>query len=253
MLALMAALKPLSGGGGGGGGLSVVGAVTGGSTAANYAVSILSLTPPGGGAAVAAQAGDEAWVWTGWGSTVDAAPGVDSGVTTGFVTALGSADLYQAGTRACNMALQHRVLTATDITTGSITVKGPNTAGRGGGTVIVVTRGQNASPLDGSVQTAAGTTESFDAPSYTPSVSGDLILAFGAGTRPGTPGGAGTLPTDMTLLGSLVSAGTAIGLQVAAFLKTGVGAGTAFNPDATVGPNNNASDTWLAATMGVKS
>lgn len=252
MLALMAGLKPLTGGGGGGGSLSVVGSVVAGGTGANYAVSILSLTPPGGGAAVAAQAGDEAWVWTGWGSTVDAAPGVDGSVTTGFVTALGTADLYQAGTRACNMALQHRVLTAADITTGTITVKGPNTAGRGGGTVIVITRGQSASPLDGAVQTAAGTTENFNAPSYTPSVNGDLILAFGAGTRPSSPGGAGTLPSDMTLLSAMVSAGSAIGIQVAAFLKTGVAAGTAFDPNATVGPNNNASDTWLAVTAGIK-
>lgn len=144
---------------------------------------VLSLTALTGGIAAAAQAGDLA--------VVNMAEGNNqvitiSMVTTGFTD---DAAINQSDTRHCNQLVSHKILTADDISTGSVTVSGSADSLRGATAIVHVWRGADpTTPIDVAVQTAVAANSALaDPPPITPVTTGAVVLGLTACTADSSP------------------------------------------------------------------
>lgn len=261
MLQLMMAMKPLAGGGGGGPGpgsgavpFGYAKASTGTATAlSTYTLPLTGLTAWGGGAGGAAQAGDLCLVWSGWADTADIVPGVDSTASPGFTLLT---ELFQADTRAANAALHWKILTSTDIATGTITVKGANNTGKGGAAFLIILRNPTASPIAQSVLTAqAPDGDTWNPPALTTAKASSVVLMFGAATRAANDTSVGQVGTGASPISAgsdnIFGSGTARNFQVGVAYSLGNAAGTVVDQAARTSTPNTASDSWVAATVEV--
>lgn len=224
-------------------GVEIVGWASAVGTGATISVDLTSLTAVGGGAGGALATGDCIYVVN---ATADASdtnlgPG-------GSYTEL--CDLYQSDTRSVNMDVSRLVVSGSPPST--ISCVGTNNAGRGGGAIAVVVRGQHATPEDVTTATAVGAnSDAADPPSITPANAGTLLLFFMAGTRAPNIGTTATNPTGTTGIQTIFGNGTSRGIAINVAYKDDWVSG-AFDAPAITGSPNTTSDSWAAAVVAVR-
>lgn len=224
-------------------GVSIVGFASAVGTGATFDIDLTSLTAIGGGAGGTLTTGDCIYVVnaTADASDTDLGPG-------GSYTEL--CDLYQSDTRAVNMDVSRLVVSGTPPSV--VTCKGTNNAGRGGGGVAVVVRGQHATPESVAIETAvAANTDRGDPPPITPAHAGSLLLFFMAGTRASNIGTTATNPTGTTDVHVIFGNGTSRGIAINVAYKDDWISG-AFDAPSITGSPNTTSDSCAAAAVAVR-
>ena len=220
--------------------LEYVGGTSCTGTSATYSCSLTSLT---GGSGSSPQEGDLVIVVTGWASTADGDPGVN---TTGYTEV---ADLYGNDTRDANLSVNWKIMGSTPDT--SVTVRGFNNAANGGATVIHVWRNANSTtPMDVTPTTATGKNGAYpDSPSITASTSGAYVLTVGLGTGDTTPQ-TFTAPTGYGNAISVAGAGST--MSAIAVIASKAWTSGAEDPGAWGGGESTTSDSWAAASLAIK-
>ena len=218
--------------------LTLVGTASGIGTGASYSVD-LSL--------VSIQQGDIVVVSTGFGSTTSSAP-TCSGNNSGAYTGAG-AHAYADDAQDTNYRMFYKVQGATPDT--SLTIGRQNNAAYGGGAAVQVWRGVDTStPLD-VTGTPATTTNSprGNPPSVTPTTSGAVVIAGGAGTQ-GTGGSAITVPSGMSDGVTAFCDGTTS--DVCAWIASAAWTSGAYDPPAWTDGAGSSSNSAAAQTIAIR-
>lgn len=229
-------------------GLTAVGYQTATGTAATYTVPLTGLTGFDGGAGGDAQAGDLAICAIVIADAANKVTEVDGTASPGW-TALEEA--FQSSTRAANLGLAWKVLDASDISAGTVTVTGSNNAGRGGCAAVLIYSGPSVSPYKSKGTLASGTGDVTDPPALTTTIANSVVLTVEAATRAlsdltlGTPGAGAT--QIFTLLGF---GSTRYAFLAMSFSKDNA-SGTTVNQGARTGTTNNSVDSWISQTIEV--
>lgn len=217
-------------------------ASTGGTTAALT----LPLTGLTGGSSSSAQAGDLAVVVAAQSDNTDFAMAMN---TAGFVE---DAELWSNDTRQCNMGTWHKILTSTDISTGSVEVKGSNDSQRGETAILHVWRNVDpTTPLDVAVQTATGINSALaDPPSITPVTTGAVVLGLTASTSDSSPTAFST-PADGTNFAQEINHGGSNRGGIST-VRSLAWTGGAVDLAALTGGESVAFDSWAAVTLALR-
>jgi hypothetical protein len=225
--------------------LTYVGGTSGQGTGSSYTVSLNDTLT--GGSDSSPSAGDIVVVISAFGATASSAPTI-TGNTFGSYTPAHNA-LYANDTWDVNYRAFYAVMGSTPDT--QITATRTSSAAYGGATVVQVWRGVDpANPLDVTSTTAtAGNASRPNPPSITPTTSGAIIIAGGAGTQ-GTTGAAFTVFSGMSNGISVKSDGTTadIGVLMASFAWTS----GAYDPAAATGATTSTSAAWAASTLALR-
>lgn len=222
--------------------LTYVGGASCTGTAATYSCSLTGLT---GGVGSSAQTGDLVIVVTGWTSTADGNPGVD---TAGY-TEINGVDYFANDTRDANVSFNYKIMGAIPDT--SVTVRGFNNAANGGATVVQVWRNADqTTPLDVAMTAVTNNNGARpDSPSITPLTSGAVVLSAGFGTGDTTPLGF-TAPTGYGNAVTAQGAGSSYGANAVVASKSW--AGGAEDPAAWTGGETTTSDSRGAASIAIR-
>lgn len=217
-------------------------ASTGGTTAALT----LPLTGLTGGSSSSAQAGDLAVVVAAQSDNTDFAMAMN---TAGFVE---DAELWSNDTRQCNMGTWHKILTSTDISTGSVEVKGSNDSQRGETAILHVWRNVDpTTPIDVAVQSATGINSALaDPPAITPATAGAVIIICTGSSSDSTPNAFDT-PGDRSNFVQETAHGGSNRGGVATVGSVAWTSG-AFDPAALTGGESTAFDSWAAVTLAIR-
>ena len=225
--------------------LQYVGGTSNVGTSTGYTVS-LNGTLTGGIASSPAQ-GDIVVVVSAFSNNASSAPAV-SGNTSGAYQGAHTA-IWQTDTWGTNFRVFYQVMGSTPDTT--LTITRVTNAAYGGATTVQVWRGVDTSnPLDVTTTTAqAGNASRPNPPAITPTNSGAVIIACGAGSQ-GASGSAFTSFSSMSNAISVKSDGTTsdIGVLMASLAWTS----GAYDPAAATGGATSTSSSWAAATLALR-
>lgn len=219
--------------------LSYVGGTSGSGSSANYSISLTSLT---GGSNSSPSAGDIVIVSTGFASTTDGNPGVN---TSGYTEL---ADLYQNDLRDANFSLNYKIMGSTPDT--SVEILGSGDSIRGATTVIHVWRGvDQITPMDVTPTTATSPNSSnVDSPSITPITSGAVVITTGIGTTLSVDN-AVTAPTGYT---NVVQISTDPGTATTSVIASKAWTSGAEDPGAWTDWDTSSSESWAGATLALR-
>ena len=231
------------------GGIAPVGYSTATGTALTYPVPLTGTTGFDGGAGGDAAVGDLAVVVSGFADNSDLTPGVDPTSSPGWTT---EADMYADDTRDANLGVAWKVLTSAEITAGVVNVNGTNNAAKGGASLLLLFRGQSASPFKAKA-TPGGLPDgdAFDPPALVTTVADSYVLCIGGSTRAPNDGTVGTPGTGATEIANIFRNGSTRAFFTAVAFSKGNAAGTTVDQAARTGTTNNAGDSWVATTIEV--
>lgn len=222
--------------------LQYVGSTSGTGTSNGYTVSLSGTLT--GGIASSPAAGDIVVVASAFGNTASSAPNI-TGNNSGAYQTLGAA-VHQNDTWDTEFRAFYQVMGSTPDT--SLTVTRTTNTAYGGATVVHVWRGQSTTvPIDALGTPASGGNSSRgNPPAVTPTTTGAVVIAMGAGTQ-GTTGSAFTVPTPMTNAMSVKADGSTsdIGVWIASDTWTS----GAYDPPAWTGGTTSTSSSWVAQTI----
>lgn len=226
-----------------------VGYATATGTAATYTVPLTGLTGWDGAAGGDAQVGDFALMISGFADTTDQTPGVNPTASPDWFN---EENLYVYDIRACNLGVDWKVLTAADITAGTVTVNGSGNTGKGGASILLAIRGQSGTPFRSKGVAATGIDgDAFDPPSLVTTAADSFTFCIGASTRAANASAVGTPGTGATeIIHVFSNTGVRAFFVAVAFVK-GQPAGTTVDQAARTGTPANTADSWCAQTIEV--
>lgn len=212
-------------------------------TVTSYTIDLTALT---GGSDTAVRSGDFVIVVSGWVSTTDGTPGVN---TTGYTEA---AELYSSDTRDTNLSVSYKYMSGVPDT--SVNIIAQNSAANGSAAVAYVLRGVDpVTPMDNTRTTASANNQSSalaNAPAIVPATIGAWVVACMGNTADATPV-AFTGPSNMSNFVQRVSAATTLNFRamVSSYTATST---ASFDPNAITGGETATSNSWAAVTLAVR-
>ncbi len=227
--------------------LQYVGGTSGTGTSTGYTVSLSGTLT--GGIASSPAAGDIVVVASAFGNTASSAPAITGNNSGAYLTA--GAAVHANDTWDTEFRAFYQVMGGTPDT--SLTVTRVTNAAYGGATVVHVWRGvDTTTPLDATGTPASGANGAgANPPSVTPTTSGAIVIAMGAGTMPaaGTAGYTGFTgySNAVTAYDNGSTADTSVIMASLAWTS-----GAADPPVATGGTQSNTSSSWAAQTIALR-
>lgn len=220
-------------------GLTLVGTASGTGTGTSYSVDLSSIS---------IQQGDIVVVSTGFGGSVGSGTSC-SGNNSGAYTGAG-AQAFANDTRDTYYRMFYAVQGASPDT--SLTIGRGSYSSFGGAAAVQVWRGVDTStPLDVTGTPSTTTNGSRgDPPSVTPTTSGAVVIAGGAGTQVDTGGSAFTVPSGMSNGVSVISVGSSY--TVGVWIASAAWTSGAYNPPAWTDGQTNTSSSAAAQTIALK-